>query len=456
MKFAIVDVETTGGSTSNSRITEIALYIHDGTKITDELITLLNPEMPIPEFIVRLTGITDRMVADAPVFPKIAKQIVEMTRDCVFVAHNVSFDYKMLRSEFRRLGYDFRLPHLCTVSTSKILLPGHNSYSLGKLSNALGIQINGRHRAGGDALATVKIFEMLLEKDVNGLKNFIHQEVNPKSIHPNLNIDDIDNLPNKTGVYFFYNDANQLIYIGKSKHIKKRVEQHLRNTKTVKGNRMIQDIARVEFELTGSELIALLRESELVKQNQPIYNRKLRKSLFPVGLFDDLDANGYLSLSVQSIAKRNDEPIIHFSTRKEGLDYLTYVCEKYNLCQKLCDLYKTNSACFHYTIKTCNGACVGEENVETYNSRVQEFIDGVIFSGKSFYIIDKGREKSERSLVWVENGTYRGYGFAPYHYDRQAPIFWKRYIQPQSENRDIKTIINHVVRKKEYSKLIEI
>jgi DNA polymerase III subunit epsilon len=456
MKFAIIDVETTGGSTNASRITEIAIYIHDGLDIIDEFVTLLNPEIPIPEFIVRLTGITDKMVANAPLFQEVARKIVEMTKDCVFVAHNVSFDYKMLRSEFKYLGYDFRLPHLCTVSTSKILLPGHVSYSLGKLSRALGIQIEGRHRAGGDALATVRLFEMLLEKDPNGLRNFIHQEVNPKSIHPNLNIEDVDNLPNKIGVYFFYNDVNKLIYIGKSKHIRKRVEQHLRNNKSIKGTRMIQDIARVEFELTGTELIALLRESELVKIHQPIYNRKLRKSLFPLGLFDDLDDHGYLNLSIQNISKRKDEPIIHFSTRKEGTDYLTYICEKFQLCQKLCDLYKTNNACFHHNIKQCLGACVQAEAKETYNQRVQTFIDGIAFEGKSFYLVDKGREKSERSLVLVENGVYRGYGFAPYHYDRQPMAFWKRYIQVQSENRDIKTIINQVVRKKDYQKMIEL
>ena len=201
--FVIVDVETTGGSPQNSKITELAMYKFDGTKIIEEFTTLLNPEMEIPEFIVRLTGITDQMVADSPKFFEIAKQILEFTNNCVFVAHNVSFDYGMFRSEFKRLGYDFRLPHLCTVRSSRNILPGHASYSLGKITRDLGISIVGRHRAGGDALATCKLFEIIYKKDEQKLRSFIQDELNPKSLHPNLDLDTIEAIPNKTGVYLF-------------------------------------------------------------------------------------------------------------------------------------------------------------------------------------------------------------------------------------------------------------
>lgn len=456
MNFVIVDVETTGGSPKNSKITEIALYKYDGTKIIDELVTLVNPEIPIPDFIVRLTGITDKMVERAPKFYEIAKQIIEFTQDTVFVAHNVAFDYGMLRSEFKSLGFDFRLPHLCTVRASRYVIPGHASYSLGKLSAELGIEIKGRHRAGGDAYATAILFDMLYHKDPNNLRTFIQQEVNPKSIHPNLNIDVIDELPTKTGVYKFFNTYNQLIYIGKSINIKKRVEQHLRNTKTAKGLQMIQDIAKVEYELTGSEMIAMLLESDLVKQNQPIYNRQLRKSLFPYGLFDTPDENGYLNLRIESIAKKNCEPIIQFTTRKEGQSYLQHIADKYQLCQKLCGLYPTQSACFKYTIKECRGACVQEESPETYNERVQAYIDSVAFEGKSFFILDKGRNKGEKSLVLVQKGTYKGYGYAPFHFNGNGPENWEKYIVTQKENRDVKTIVNLALRKGNFVKLIEL
>jgi DNA polymerase-3 subunit epsilon len=455
MNFVIVDVETTGGSPKNSKITELAMYKYDGEKIIDEFISLVNPEQEIPEFIVRLTGITDAMVENAPKFYEIAKKVLEFTEDCIFVAHNVAFDYGMFRHEFKSLGYDFRLPHLCTVRASRYVIPGHASYSLGKLSRALEIEIVGRHRAGGDALATTKLFDLIYHKDPNQLSTFIQQEVNPKSVHPNLNIEIIDELPNKAGIYKFLNEFNQIIYIGKSIHIKKRVEQHLRNNSTAKGLKMIQEIVRVEYELTGSELIAMLLESELIKKHQPLYNRKLRKSSFPFGLFDVEDAKGYLNLTIHSIAKTESVPLLHFTTRKEGTDYMTYIVEKYHLCQKLCGLYPTQSACFHHSIKQCDGACIGEESPETYNERVSELVKQLSFEGKSFYILDKGRNKGERSMVWIENGAYKGYGFAPFHFNGKEPIDWKRYIAPQNENRDINTILNLFLRKDSSLRIVE-
>jgi DNA polymerase-3 subunit epsilon len=280
--YVIVDIETTGGSPKNSKITEIAMYKHDGIQIIDEYSTLINPEMNIPPFIVKLTGISDGMVSSAPKFFEIAKNIIDFSEGCIFVAHNVGFDYGILREEFKSLGYDYRRPHLCTVRTSRYILPGMESYSLGKLSNTLGIEINGRHRAGGDALATAHLFTLLFEKDPSNLQTFIQQEVNPKILHPNLDLEQLDELPSKVGIYKFYNEVNQLIYIGKSKDIKKRVEQHLRNNNTQKGIQMRQEIAKIEFELTGSELIALLLESDLIKTHQPIYNRMLRKSNSPM------------------------------------------------------------------------------------------------------------------------------------------------------------------------------
>jgi DNA polymerase-3 subunit epsilon len=454
--FAIIDLETTGGSPKNSRITELAIYKFDGEKIIDEFITLLNPEQPIPEFIVRLTGINDKMVAESPRFFEVGKKVVEFTKDCVFVAHNVAFDYGMLRSEFKNLGYDFRLPHLCTVRASRFVLPGYKSYSLGNISKELGIEIKGRHRAGGDALATTKLFEILYKKDPNNLKAFIQLELNPKSIHPNLDLDVIDDLPSKTGVYKFYNEFNQLIYIGKSINIKKRVEQHLRNNKTAKGIKLIQEIAAVDYELTGSELIAMLLESELIKIHKPIFNRRLRKSLFPYGLFDDLDENGYLRLTIHSTSKKETHPILHFSSRKEATNFLMYVIEEHHLCQKLCGLYDSKNGCFHYEIKQCHGACVGEESNSFYNERIEQFISRITFNGKSFYILDRGRNKSEKSIVLIQNGRYFGYGYAPYHFHGKAPQKWKSFITDKQENRDIKTIINQFVRKQGTHKIVEL
>ncbi|MEN9700539.1 MAG: hypothetical protein RLZZ301_1737 [Bacteroidota bacterium] len=455
MNFVIVDVETTGGNTKDSKITELAMYKYDGHQVIDEFHTLLNPEQAIPEFIVRLTGITDRMVADAPKFYEVAKKIIGFCQDCIFVAHNVAFDYGMFRSEFKRLGYDFRMPHLCTVRAARIVIPGHASYSLGKICRELGIDNSARHRADGDARATVELFALIYHKDPNKLANFIQEELNPKTVHPNLSLEAIDELPNKTGVYKLYNEFNQLIYVGKSIHIKKRIEQHLRHHKTAKGLRMRQDICRVEYELTGSELIAMLLESELIKLHQPIYNRKLRKSFFPFGIYDQLDFDGYIRLKIESTAKQAADALIAFSTKKEATDYLTKITENHQLCQKLCYLYPTASACFQHSIKQCNGACIQAEAPDIYNARVQHFIDHIQFNGASFFIVDKGRNKGEKSLVWIQNGIYKGYGFAPFHFHGKEVMHWPRYIQAQTENRDIKSIVSLYLRKDQKHRIID-
>ncbi len=165
--FAIIDIETTGIAHKHGKITEIAIYLHNGTELTDSFVTLINPEQDIPYFITKITGIDNDMVKSAPKFYEVAKRIIELTAGRVFVAHNASFDYKFIKEEFKRLGYNYNRKTLCTVKMARKLLPGHLSYSLGKLCADLDITIEGRHRAGGDALATVKLLEILLEKNIS-------------------------------------------------------------------------------------------------------------------------------------------------------------------------------------------------------------------------------------------------------------------------------------------------
>lgn len=456
MNFAIVDIETTGGSPKSSKITEIAIYKHDGEKIIDEYVSLVNPEIPIPPFIVRLTGISDEMVKNSPKFYEIAKDIVKFTDDCVFVAHNVAFDYSILRYEFKSLGFDYRKPHLCTVRASRYVLPGHDSYSLGKLSKSLGIEIKGRHRAGGDAFATAQLFTLLMQTDPRNLETFIQKEINPKKLHPNLDIEDLEAIPNKTGVYKFYNELNQLIYIGKSIHIKKRIEQHLRNNSSAKGIRLQQEIARIEFELTGSELIALLWESNLIKKYQPIFNRSLKRAFFPYGLFDYFDDKGYHRFYITQTSKRQENPVMTFSTRREGVSFMERMVEEYELCMKLCDLYATQSACFNHSIKACRGACVGEESVEEYNARCNDLIDNLSLSDTCFYVVGKGRERNEKSLVYIENGGIRGIGYAPFHFNRLSSKKWQQFLTLYPEDRDARSILKLFLRKHPDTEIVRI
>lgn len=453
MKFAITDLETTGGSMKATKITEIAIYISDGERIIDEYSTLVNPERPIPPFITRLTGINDEMVSNAPKFYDIAREIIEFIGDAVFVAHNVGFDYNVLRSEYKSLGYDFRARHMCTVRAARYVIPGHASYSLGKLTDDLDIVLHDRHRATGDARATALLFHLLYEKDTNNLETFLQEDIQPKSLHPGLDIDVIDELPKATGVYKFYSAEKDLIYIGKSRNIQNRVKQHLKNNSSKKAIKMREEIADIQFELTGSEAIALLRESHLIKTYQPRYNRALRKDKFPFGLYSFEDGKGYINLTIDYVKRKTGQPHTTFTSKREGVRFLTYALEKYELCQKLLGLYPTKDACFNYHIKQCLGACVGEEETESYNQRVASLLNSLDFETDSFFLVDKGRNKEEISLILVDRGTYRGYGYLPNALNDGSIETWKEAITYFREAKDDRIIIQRMLRMERYKEL---
>lgn len=443
--YAILDIETTGGQYNQEGITEIAIYKFDGHDVVDQFISLVNPEIPIQPFVVKLTGINNAMLRSAPKFYEVAKRIIEITEGCVVVAHNASFDYRILQTEFRRLGYDFKKPTLCTVELSKKIIPGLPSYSLGKLVRSLGIPMADRHRASGDAMATVKLFKMLLAKDVEKeiVKSFVKTEIKA-GMSPKL-LDIVENLPSKTGIYYIHNEKGDLIYIGKSKNIKKRVNQHFTGTSS-KSKKIQRDVFAVTFEETGSELIALLKESEEIKINKPVYNRAQRKSIFQWALYASKDALGYLRLSVEKADGRKKE-LTSFTSLMEGKNALFRITEKYQLCQKLNGLYESKAACFQYKIKECKGACVEKEKVEDYNSRVEEFMKNMQFENDNMVIVDKGRSIEERSAVLIENGVYKGYCFFDLNYQITNVEVLKNIIIPMQSNRDTKTIIQLYLRK---------
>ena len=450
--YCILDIETTGGQFNEEGITEIAIYKFDGHEVVDQFISLVNPEIPIQPFVVKLTGINNAMLRSAPKFFEVAKRIIEITSDCVIVAHNASFDYRILRTEFKRLGYDFQAKTLCTVELSKKLIPDQPSYSLGKLVRALGIPMSDRHRASGDAIATTKLFKMLLEKDVEKqiLNDYIKQEIQ-KGIAPKL-LDIVEHLPSKTGIYYIHNEKGDLIYIGKSRNIKKRINQHFTGTST-KSKKIQREVYSVTPEETGSELIALLKESEEIKINKPVYNRAQRKSIFEWALYAEKDSNGYLNLGLQKVDGRKKE-ITSFTTLQEGKNTLFRITEKYHLCQKLTGLYQTNADCFQFKIKECDGACIGKITAEEYNTRVQKLIAENSFENKNLVLLDRGRNINERSVVLIENGIYKGYAFYDLNYQVTNIDVLKNIIIPMQNNRDAKTIIQGQIRKSKSLKVI--
>lgn len=460
MRYAIIDIETTGSAATQDRITEIAIFIHDGEKVVDQFSSLINPERSIPPFITRLTGISNEMVANAPLFHEVAKQIAEITEDCIFVAHNVNFDYPFVKKEFNHLGYNYQRKTLCTVRLSRKLIPGMPSYSLGNLCASLGITIKeeDRHRAAGDAAATVKLFEKLLavNSDHKELK-YMQSEINSNLLPPNINIEEVNNLPEETGVYYLYNEDGKIIYIGKSKNIKSRIIKHFSvDYKSRKAIEFKKAISSFSWEITGSELVALLLESAEIKAHQPVFNRAQRRTSFNYGVFSFEDENGYINFIVDKISNRDTPPLLTASTQKQAKSLLQQKQKKFELCQKLCGLEKTQRACFDHQIKLCFGACVQKESIQSYNERVSWAMEEMAPNVKSYMIIGMGRNYAEKSVVVIKDGSYKGFGFLDKNETYTSMEAILDNITHYEDNRDVRTIIHNYLKKNKKDKIFPI
>lgn len=451
--YAILDIETTGGKYNEEGITEIAIYKFDGHKVVDQFISLVNPEQPIQPFVVGLTGINNEMLRNAPKFYEVAKRVVEITEDCIIVAHNAQFDNRILRLEFRRLGFDYDRKTLCTVELAKKLIPGQLSYSLGKLVRALGIPLSDRHRASGDALATVKLFKMLLVKDVE--KNILKESVKTEPIS---NLDTkivrmLDDLPSITGVYYLHNEKGEIIYIGKSKNIRKKVNQHF-TADNQRFKEIRKEIATVSYEATGNELVALLKENEEIKYNKPKFNRSNNKSLFNYALYQFTDDSGYINLKIARADSRK-ENIMTFSSLQQANGVLQNILDTYRLCSNLTGNRVGNGACFSYNVKSCNGACIGAETVEEYNLRIREMIETYNYEDQNMLIIDRGRDIDEKSALLVEDGEFKGIGFFNLNYQLNNIDIVRSIITPMKNDREVRHIIQNYLRRNKKLKIIQ-
>ncbi|WP_299522747.1 exonuclease domain-containing protein [Winogradskyella sp.] len=452
--YAILDIETTGGKYNEEGITEIAIYRFDGHKVTDQFISLINPEREIQPFVVNLTGINSNMLRNAPKFYEVAKRIVEITEDCILVAHNADFDYRILKTEFKRLGFAFKRKTLCTVELSQELIPEMESYSLGKLTRALGIPVSERHRANGDAMATVKLFKTLLSKDSDKkiIKDAVKVEKKSK-VASNLK-DIIEELPSDTGVYYIHDENGNIIYIGKSNNIRKRITQHFTNRNS-KSKKIQVQVAAVTYEKTGSELIALLKENEEIKTNKPVLNRALKRNQFSQGLYSFIDDDGYINLRISQI-KKGEKPITTFTNRKSAVSFLSRMVETYELCTKLCGLEKSETSCFNYEIENCNGACINKEAPKTYNERTMAVIEKNSYNNKDMILIDRGRDIDERSVILIEDGIFKGIGFFDLNYQINNRDILESLITPMENNRDTQHIIQSYMRKNKRLKIIQL
>lgn len=438
--FAIIDIETCGGKFEypRGRIIEISILIHDGLQVVDKFTTLINPGCNIAPMYTRISGITNEMVEDAPRFHQVAKKILEMTEDRIFVAHNVGFDYGFVKEEFNSLGYKFRREKLCTVKLSRKLMPGRISYSLGHLCASLNIPIEGRHRAEGDAVATAQLFDLLLRL---------------KAAHPqykNMGVDEImgtridkikqyilKKLPEECGVYYFLDKEGNIIYIGKSTNMYQRALSHF-NTKERKGKRMLNELYDVSFQLTGSELVALLIESEEIKKNHPPYNRARMADKFTHTINWQQDENGIITFKITAFEEAYNA-LQSFTSYLSARECLERWLDAHTLCLRYCGLTEHDAVCFNHHIKKCNGICAGEEDIEEYNNRALQIIKQYTFNDRDFLIIDDGRHPEEKSVVLIEKGHFSGYGFADVTGQINSPeelkyAVKKSYLYPDQDN----------------------
>ena len=445
--FAIIDIETCGGKFDfrRGRITEICILKHDGLSVVEKFTTLINPECYISQYFTGLTGITNEMVADAPKFYEIAPKIIEMTEGCIFVAHNVGFDYGFIKDEFNSLGYKYRRDTLCTVRLSRKLMPGRISYSLGHLCASLGIEIEGRHRAEGDAVATAQLFDLLirLKTDHPQYKNMGVEEIMTRRIDK-IKQYILNKLPEDCGVYYFLNKAGEIIYIGKSNNMYNRALAHF-NSDIKKSKKMLNDLYNVDFVLTGSELIALLLESEEIKKHKPKYNRLRKAETFTHCIDYFTDKSGIVNFKLVTFDE-SENALLSFANYLSARERLEKWIEEQELCLKHCHLTSEESICFNHQIKKCRGICAGQEEAHEYNLRANAIIQQFSFKHNNFAILDKGRNENEHSVVLVEEGRYAGYGYYDKFEQINHPEEIRGFINSRNYYPDANDLIRHFVK----------
>ena len=441
-RFAIVDIETTGSWSAHVGITEIAILVHDTKQVIDSYQTLINPGSSVLPFVTKLTGITNEMLIDAPAFHEVAKKIWEMTDDCVFVAHSVNFDYSYIHRAFKSLGADFRRKKLCTVRLSRKIFPGYHSYGLGNICSSLGIEFRDRHRAMGDAQATVKLFEKCLMNDKENVINaWLKRNSREAMLPPHLPKEVFDALPEKTGVYYFHDSRGKIIYVGKAINIRSRIYSHF----TGKSARLsfINSIADIKWKICGSELIALLLESDEIKRHYPIYNQAQKRDRGNYVLMQYVDGKGIRRIMFTK-NHRSIQPLRTFQSFEEAREFMFSFIDEFELCPKYCGMQTSAGACFDYQVKKCRGICAGKESDKKYNKRVGKALKSVEYASEDKIIIDQGRTWDERSVVVIEKGIYKGFGY--FHAEEKIDSIEKakNLITPFRHTADVQRILNGI------------
>jgi DNA polymerase-3 subunit epsilon len=428
MQYAIVDIETTGGFPQQHGITEIAIVLHNGTEVEGKYETLVNPHQPIPPFVANMTGISDAMVAVAPSFGEVAPYIFNLLKDRVFVAHNVNFDFSFVKHHLQQAGFSLQTQKLCTIRLSRKVFPGFRKYGLGHLCRELGIRIENRHRAGGDALATTQVLDLVLQN--NGLlliKEMLKKDNRSQLLPPNLAEEQVKLLPEVPGVYYFHDVKGKVIYVGKAKNLKKRVVSHFTGLDTSqKRQEFLRKIHMVSHTVCPTEFIACLLESVEIKRLWPIHNKSQKRyeQLWGIYLFED--SKGYQRLAIDK-KRKYSSPVASFSLLVDAHRLLWKLVKEFELHPALCFLDNTTA--------------LDLPEPSVYNCSVQAALVWVHAQNETFLIRDK------EGCVLVEKGRFYGMGQISESVDLSILSNIKTQLIEYPENEVMRSMIRNFAEK---------
>ncbi|HRD58948.1 MAG TPA: exonuclease domain-containing protein [Ferruginibacter sp.] len=432
--YAIVDIETTGGHASGNGITEIAICIHNGKKVVDRYHTLINPHQNIPVYITALTGISNQMVSTAPGFEEVADEIFAYLNDAVFVAHNVNFDYSFLKHQLKNSGYELNVKKLCTVRLGRKIFPGLPSYSLGNFCRSMGIEIENRHRAQGDADATATLFSKMLQQE--GAQVHIDKMLKKTSseqwLPTYLDKEVIEALPNKPGVYYFHNAKGKIIYVGKAINIRKRVSSHFtHNDDGKRRQHFLRLVANITCQVCANELHALVLESTEIKRLWPKYNYSQKQPTQKFGLYSFEDGKGYIRLAIDK-KKKHLKAHYYFNLLHEGLVMLIKMADQFELDKKLCYIDKSP-----ITTKDIEFL----EPPSHYNRKVNAALQALEAQLPSFALVDDAVETNKKLCMLVERGSFWGMGYIDATHQPTSIVRLKEILSPYADNDFIRNSI---------------
>lgn len=435
--YCIVDIETTGSYASGSGITEISVYKHDGHKIVDQFTSLVNPERKIPLHITALTGINNAMVASAPTFEELAEYLFDFLQGNIFVAHNVNFDYSFVKHHLSKAGFEVNLKKICTVRLARKVFPGLPSYSLGRLCKSISIPIENRHRADGDAKATSILFERMLDHGgLNYIEEMLKKASGDQYLPLQITKSIINKLPVCAGIYYFKNEKQKVLYVGKAINIKKRVLSHFTSYDTGdKRQNFLREIVHIDFETCANELHALVLESTEIKRLWPKYNRSQKEPLIKYALYSYEDRGGYLRLAIDK-KRKNITAHCSFNSLYDGIEQLRKMIADFDLHLPFCFMVKANT---ELVIEPC------KDSFKKYNRKVLKALSELDASLPTYLVMEPLIEEDKLLCLLVEKGSFWGMGYVDSASSKSDIEQLKNTLVPYRDNNFIRNSLNNYV-----------